>query len=109
MDDRLLERLNKINTQIDELKIIEKQFLHLSAHEKILYARLFLRTKGHGNNEDRKSEVMASQDWIDFAEGLVEAEANYQEARRRYELKLKAYDAEHLTFKNENPAIKRQL
>lgn len=108
MDDRLLDRLFKINEQIDRLKGLEKTFLTLAAHEKVLYSKLYLNTIG-ANVEIRKALVYSTQDWINFSLGLADAETNYLESKRRYELSLKAYDAEHLSFKSEISAIKRQL
>lgn len=108
MDERLLERLIKINDHIEELKQAEKLYLALSAHEKVLYSKLFLNTRGEGNNEERKAMALVSEDWTNFVMGFVEAEANYLEAKRKYELKIKSFDAQYLTIKNELPALKRQ-
>jgi hypothetical protein len=108
MDKCLFDRLKKIEDHIGVLKSIESRYLQLLAHEKVLFAKLFTSV-GPGSIEDRKQAVYASQAWIDFADGLAECEASHLESKRLYELKLKAYDAEHLTFKVEAPAIKRQL
>lgn len=108
MDKRLHDRLKKIENSIDDLRIKERRFLELSAHEKVLYAMLYLKSSG-SNIEERKAKVYASDDWKDFVSGHAEAETEYHESRRRYELRLKAYDAEHLTLKTETPVIKRQL
>lgn len=107
MDERLLDRLSKINEQIDQLAVEEERYLALKAHEDALYSILFI--KAQGNNEQRKAEVLASSEWQAFQQGYVASQVLYQKARRQYELKLKAYDAAHLSFKNEYPAIKRQL
>jgi len=107
MDDRLYKRLEKLEEQIETLRDAEKQFLALDAHKKVLAAQLFLKADGK-NVAEREASVYASDDWIVFSKGHVEAESSYNHERRRYELRLKAYDAEHLTLKTEAPAIKRQ-
>jgi len=108
VDARLSERLEKLADQIDKLKEVESAFLELDAHKKVLFAQLYLKTDSSGKVADRESQVYASPDWINFVTGLVAAESDLNHERRMYELKLKAYDAEHLTFKNELPVIRRQ-
>jgi hypothetical protein len=107
MDSRLDERLTKLADQIDELREVEKRFLALEAHRKPLYSQLFIKAEGK-NVAEREALAYDSQEWRDFAAGLVEAESDYNHERRRHELMLKAYDAEHLTLKTEAPIIKRQ-
>lgn len=108
MDQRLLERLKKIDEQIMTMRTAEGNFLYLEAHSKVLFSKLFLATPPK-SIEERKALVHASQDWFDFIRAHVDAETEFLAQRRKYELKLKAYDAEHLTLKTEAPAIKRQL
>lgn len=107
MDDRLFKRLEKIEQSIDEMREIEKKYLALEASRKPLYSQLFLKADGK-NVAEREAEAYNSKDWRYFAAGLVEAESDFNHARRMYELRLKAYDAEHLTLKTETPVIKRQ-
>lgn len=107
MDARLDERLVAIADQIDLLREAEKTFLELDAHKKVLAAQLFLKVEGK-NVAEREALVYSSEAWINFSQGLVEAESNFNHERRRYELKMKAYDAEHLTLKTETPVINRQ-
>lgn len=107
MDDRLYKRLEKIEESIDRLKKVEGEFLYLDAHKKVLFSQLFMKADGK-NNAEKEAAALSSQDWIDFVEGLVKAETNFNHERRMYELRLKAYDAEHLTLKTETPVIKRQ-
>lgn len=107
MDDRLFKRLEKIEESIDKLRQVETEFLQLEAHKKVLYSQLFLKAKGK-NVAEKEAEAYDSQDWRDFADGLVRAESAFNYERRMYELRLKAYDAEHLTLKTETPVIKRQ-
>ncbi len=106
MDSRLDERLIAIADQVDVLKDVEAVFLELEAHRKVLFAQLYLKTAG--TVAERESTVYASADWINFITGLVSAESELNHARRIYELKLKAYDGEHLSLKTETPAIRRQ-
>lgn len=107
MDRRLEERLEKLSDQIDKLRKVEAVFLELEATKKPLYSQLFLKADGK-SVADREAFAYSSDDWRDFAAGLVEAESAFNHERRRYELQLKAYDAEHLTLKTETPIIKRQ-
>lgn len=107
MDDRLFKRLEKIEQSIDEMREVEKLFLQLEANKKVLAAQLYLKADGK-NVAEKEASVFSSPDWINFVNGLVQAESNFNHARRMYELRLKAYDAEHLTLKTEVPAIKRQ-
>jgi len=107
MDSRLDERLNALADQIDLLREVETAFLLLEASKKPLYSQLFLKAEGK-NVAEKEANAYNSKDWRDFAAGLVEAESAFNHERRRYELKLKAYDAEHLSLKTETPVIKRQ-
>lgn len=107
MDDRLYKRLEKIEHSIEKLREVEKTYLDLEATKKPLYSQLFLAAKGK-NVAEKEAEAYDSQDWRDFVSGLVEAESAFNYERRMYELRLKAYDAEHLTLKTETPVIKRQ-
>ncbi len=108
MDSRLETRLKRLEGQINFLRQVEEKFFELEAHKKSLAAELFLASKGK-NVAEREALAYASQQWKDFAIGLARSESSYNNEKRRYELQLKAYDAEHLTFKIEESAIKRQL
>lgn len=107
MDKRLAERLRKIEAQIETLSKAERTFLELEAHKKVLAAQLFLTAEGKSVAE-KEAYVFSSKAWIEFSLGHVEAESMFNHERRRYELRLKAYDAEHLSLKSEVPAIRRQ-
>lgn len=106
MDDSLYQRLEKIEASIDSLKKVELQYLMLEANRKPLFSQLFLHAPGK-NNAEKEAHAYDSKDWRDFSAGLVGAESALNHERRRYEMRLKAYDAEHLTFKNQGPAIRR--
>lgn len=107
MDDRLFKRLEKIEQSIELLRQSEKIFLQLEANKKPLFSQLFLKADGK-NNAEKEAAAYDSKDWRDYANGLVIAEVDFNYQRRLYELRLKAYDAEHLTLKTETPVIKRQ-
>jgi hypothetical protein len=85
----------------------ERIFLQLDAHKKVLAAQMFLKADGK-NVAEKEAFVYASQDWLNFINSHVDAESSFNHERRMYELRLKAYDAEHLTLKTEAPVIKRQ-
>lgn len=97
----------KVEKQIELLRDAEGVFLSLDAHKKVLAAQLYLSAEGK-NVAEKEAVVYASSEWTAFAKAHAEAESNLNHEKRRYELKLKAYDAEHLSFKNEAPAIRRQ-
>ncbi len=107
MDRRLEERLEKLSDQIDRLRKAEHFYLQLEASKKTLYSELFLKVSGK-NVAEKEALAYDSKDWRQFVGGLVAAESAFNHERRRYELQLKAYDAEHLTLKTEGSAIKRQ-
>ena len=107
MDKRLFGRLSKIEQHIDVLKKVESEFLYLEAHKKVMFSSLFLQAEGK-NVAEKEANAYASADWVNFIDGHAEKEAEYNYMRRLYELKLKAYDAEHLTLKTETPVISRQ-
>lgn len=107
MDARLEERLSALADQIDKLRLVETEFLLVEANRKPLYSQLFLKAEGK-NVAEKEANAYNSKDWRNFAAGLVQVESAFNHERRRYELQLKAYDAEHLTLKTEAPVIKRQ-
>lgn len=106
MDNHLKDRLASIAKQIEVLAKVENDYLVLEAHSDVLYAEMF-RKSSKSSVADREAEVYDSPTWINFSRGLAEAHARFNKERRNYELKMKAYDAEHLTYKVENQAIKR--
>lgn len=106
MDSRLKERLEKLATRIEKLKSIEREALFLDAHKKVMFSQLYL--KAHGKNvAEKEANVYASQEWIEFINGYVEAQTAYNEAKRLYELNMNAYLAEHATYKVEASAIQK--
>lgn len=108
MDTRLREQLNKVDEHIKKLFDVELMFLQLDGSKKALQAQLTLKSLGKSHAE-RETKALASDDWENFCFELSNQEAQYNREKRRYELLLKAFDAEYLTMKVEAPAIKRQL
>ena len=108
MDSRLDAQLRKIDEHIKRLFLVEHQFLELDGNKKSLLAALTIQAEGKSHAE-KEAKALASEDWKDFVQGHAMKEAEFNRERRRYELLLKAYDAEHLSFKTETQAIKRQL
>ena len=107
MDRLLQERLLKISEHIGVLKAAERTYLELDASKRSMAAQLFLKAKGSSVAE-REANAYSSDDWVNFSKGLAEAETVFNYERRNYELKLKAFDAEYLSYKIENSAIMRQ-
>lgn len=107
MDQRLQKRLDKIETQIDALRAAEAIFLELEANRKVLFAQLYLKAEGK-NVAEKEAMAFSSKDWIDFIRAHTEAEVALNYERRWYELRMKAFDSEYLTYKIEDQAIQRQ-
>lgn len=107
MDSKLKEQLDKIDAHIVNLFHIEHEFLLLDGSKKALLATLTLKAEGK-SFADRECRALASPDWKDFVTGHALKEAEYQRARRRYELLLKAFDGHYLGYKIEGQAIRRQ-
>lgn len=108
MDKRLYNALDSIRKGIEDLEEAEKNMRVLSSSEKPLFSQLCLRAEGRSVKE-REWKAYVTEDWKNHATAFVDAQVEFNKALRKYELKLKAYDAEHLTYKNEGAAIKRQV
>lgn len=106
MDSILEKRLSSIAKQIEILEKVEKDFLTLDAHKDVLYSEMFRKSMGK-TQADKESAVYDSEVWITFSKCLAEQHASFNKERRNYELKLKAFDAEYLTYKVNNQAIVR--
>lgn len=106
MDHRLRERLIKIHEQIDKLGVEEELFLNLKASKDAQFGLLYLNTTG--SVAEREAKVYSSDTWTKFQTSLVMAEVGYNKAKRMLDLQMKAYDAEHLSYKIDNQAINRQ-
>lgn len=108
VDSRLEIQLSKIDDHIKNLFQIEHEFLLLDGNKKAVLAALTIQAEGKSFAE-RESKALSSVDWKVFATGHALKEAEYNRDKRRYELLLKAFDAEYQTFKIEHSMIKRQL
>ena len=106
MDSRLQERLTKLHEQIELLEKVEHEYLHLEAHQKVLFAQLYAKAEG-SNISEKENWVRRNEDYIAFINGLTLAKTEFNKQYRVYELKRKAYDAEHLTYKIENSGAQR--
>lgn len=107
MDAKLRMRLERLEEQHAKLCPIVDKVRELEANEKPLFSKLFLAADGKSVAE-REAQAYASQDWIDFAQALAHAKSEFINEMRWFEIRQKAYDAEHLTLKTEVPVIKRQ-
>lgn len=113
MDNALKEQLENIENQIKSLNRSEQNFLIADAHKDVLFAEMYRKTErmdlgsSKRTQADRESEVYSSKDWIDFSNGLATAHASFNNERRMYELSLKSFDAEYLSYKINNQAIIR--
>lgn len=108
MDSRLKEQLAKIDAHIKKLFYVEHEFLELDGNKKAMLASLTMFANGKSFVE-REALALASKDWADFIKAHSMKEAEYNRERRRYELLLKAFDAEYSTMKIESQVIRRQL
>ncbi len=106
MDSELGKRLNELLRQNEALKRAESLYLTLEANRKPMLARLTLGAIGRSHAE-REAIAYAGDEWAKFMSGHVQAEADYQFARRRYEIFDKAYLAEHATFNRDAKTISR--
>lgn len=108
IDGQLKEALDNINRHIDVLHDIEKDFLFVDGNKKAMLAT-FIMKESVGSFAMREAKALASADWIAYSSNHAALEADYNRAKRRYELLLKHYDACHLSLKSETSAIKRQV
>ncbi len=106
MDSNLRKRLDRLEEQHEKLIPIIQRLKELEHAEKPLWAKLYLGTKG--TVAEREAQVYASDDWINFSKALHDAKSDFINEMRFFEIRQKAYDAEHLSLKVEVPVIKRQ-
>lgn len=105
MDQKLKERLKSWASHLESLKDIEYTYLSLKASAESFYSKIYLNQTGTQKDKEAKSDV--DPEWINVSNGLVAAESAYLDARRRLELKIKAYEAEYQTYKHEMEFIKK--
>ncbi len=106
MDSRLEERLRRWLDQIDAVHAVELAWLQCDASYKPLLAELTLKAEGKSMTE-RESKALCSDEWKAFTKGHAESQSAFNHSKRLLELKAKAYDAEHVTYKIENEGMKR--
>lgn len=108
MDQGLKERLVKVHDQINALYRAEAAFLTMEAAKDHQLAILVTSAPLECSSEASKTSWAKAQGtWLRFRTNLAEAEAMFHREKHMLELKLKSYDAEHLTFKIEESAIRR--
>lgn len=117
MDLILKQKLNQIDIQIEELAKVENDFLTLEAHKDVLFSEMYRKTTSvHAELDhkiskrtqaDREAEVYDSPPWTQFSKCLAEQHALFNKERRKYELALKEFDAEYLSYKLNHQAIQR--
>lgn len=108
MDDLLRNALNRLSAQNDKLKEAEKLYLELEAHKKVLLSQLILKQGLGKSHADKETRAQVTEDWIDFVQGLAEAETNFNNEKRKYSIYENAYYAELATYKREVDVIKKQ-
>ncbi len=106
IDGQLREALQDINKQIDVLHEIEKRFLFVDAHKKAILASLIVEQL-QGSFAMREAKALASETWKVYCLNHADGEAEYNRAKRRYELLLKSFDGAYLSLKTEVQTIRR--
>lgn len=105
MDQKLKERLKSWANHLESLKEIELTYLSLKASSESYYSKIYLNQSG--TQKDKEAKTLIDPDWVMVSEGLVASESAYLDARRRLDLKIKAYEAEYMTYKHEMEFIKK--
>jgi len=105
MDRTLHEKLTGWHKQIEIVRKAEEKYFLLEASEKGLAAKLFAKSTGN-NAKERESNALNCYDWNTFKKGLALAKSKYNHEKRILELKMKAYESEHATYKLEGQAIR---
>ena len=108
MNIDLQKRLEAIYAIISDLKKSEEEYFLLEAHKDVLFSGLFKKSAS-GSVADKEAQVYDSEDWHVFSQSLAKAHAAYNEMRRKYELRMKAFDAEYLSVKIDGQIIPRGL
>lgn len=108
MDSRLKDRLKKWNDQIDALAKIEGRHFLLAGNEDSLEASLRLSAPASYKTVNDKDDYAHNhEDWVNFQTGFAASKTEYNEAKRKLDLLIKAYEAEYLTVKIEEEIIQR--
>lgn len=107
MDSRLGERLQKIAAQIDVLYKAEEDYLTLEAAKEHKLAVIVTASPGT-SQAAKDAAAKATTEWLQFRKDLALAEAVFHRERHILELKNNAFQAEYLSFKIEQDAIRKQ-
>lgn len=106
MDSQLEERLRKWHEQIEILQHVEEDLLTLEASEDSFFSDLVLHSEA-SSVAMKEHEAYANEKWKVFSRGLAVAKSQYNYQKRLLELKMKTYEAQYLTFKIENEAMRK--
>lgn len=109
MDQRLQRRTNAIDQQIDALYEIAQKYYTLDAAKDHKLAVLETNLPGEMSEAKRTRLAKADPAWLNFKDALASAAASHERQKHKLELRHKEYDGEHVTFKAEGAAIKRQV
>lgn len=108
MDSRLVKRLQSIEAQIDVLYKAEEFYLSLDAAKDHQLATLTAKSDAP-SQVAKDMSAKATKEWLTFRQGLATSEAEFHKQKHLLDLKMKAYDGEHLSLKVESPVIGRQI
>lgn len=108
MDSRLKAQLDKIDKQITKLFHVERSWFEWEKGEDPFLEGLAIKSPGKSKAE-KTMYATASDEYKHYLTVLVDRHAEWNREKRRYELLLKAFDAEYSTFKVESQVIRRQL
>jgi len=103
----LVARLQKLREFNKAKRAAEVHYRKLDAGKKPFFAQLFLNTEGKSVAE-REYKVYASQDWKAYADGLAEAETEYNYRDLELQIQLNAYYGELNTFKQADRVLDRE-
>jgi len=107
MDSRLQEKIALLEERSEELRRHEEVYFDLAGSEKSFEESLFLKARAPTVAE-RKAIGKTTGEYKVFMTGLAKAKSAYNHAKRRYEIGIKMYDGEHITFKVQENIIRRQ-
>lgn len=107
MDERLRNRLVKIEKQIQAVYEAEEAYLSLDSAKEHMKASLMMRAEGT-SQAAKEMIAVATTEWSQFTKGLALAESRFHREKHMLELKHHAFNAEYLSMKLENAAIIKQ-
>src|SRR3990167_1377492 len=106
MDARLEDRLKKWHKTIEDVKGKEIIYFELEASEKSFFASIVLKQEGRSMTE-KEFKALAEKEWKVFSKGLSLSKSDYLHTKRLLDLQIKCFDAEYISYKIENDAIRQ--